>query len=319
MNFKPIIVLGGEPHSIFWEIFIKALKYKKYKSPIILIGSFKLLKFYAKKLNYNLNVKILKNHSVEIKDIEKNRLNIIDIKFIKNKSKKKLVSTNKLIKKTFEIALMLLKNKITNKLLNGPINKKRFLNRRYLGITEYLAEKANSKNFAMLIYNKKISVCPLTTHLPLRYVSKQINKKLIVTKVELINNFYKNYLKIIPNIAITGLNPHCESIDAYNEDEKIIVPSVKILKKKGINISGPYPADTIFMKKNRSKFNIIIGMYHDQILTPIKTLFEFDAINITLGLPFIRVSPDHGPNEKMVGKNLSNPLSLIRALQFLDN
>jgi len=319
MNFKPIIVLGGEPHSIFWEIFIKALKYKKYKSPIILIGSFKLLKFYAKKLNYNLNVKILKNHSVEIKDIEKNRLNIIDIKFIKNKSKKKLVSTNNFIKKTFEIALMLLKNKITNKLLNGPINKKRFLNRRYLGITEYLAEKANSKNFAMLIYNKKISVCPLTTHLPLRYVSKQINKKLIVTKVELINNFYKNYLKIIPNIAITGLNPHCESIDAYNEDEKIIVPSVKILKKKGINISGPYPADTIFMKKNRSKFNIIIGMYHDQILTPIKTLFEFDAINITLGLPFIRVSPDHGPNEKMVGKNLSNPLSLIRALQFLDN
>jgi len=319
MNFKPIIVLGGEPHSIFWEIFIKALKYKKYKSPIILIGSFKLLKFYAKKLNYNLNVKILKNHSVEIKDIDKNRLNIIDIKFIKNKSKKKLVSTNKLIKKTFEIALMLLKNKITNKLLNGPINKKRFLNRRYLGITEYLAEKANSKNFSMLIYNKKIWGCPLKTHLPLKYVSKQINKKLIVTKVELINNFYKNYLKIIPNIAITGLNPHCESIDAYNEDEKIIVPSVKILKKKGINISGPYPADTIFMKKNRSKFNIIIGMYHDQILTPIKTLFEFDAINITLGLPFIRVSPDHGPNEKMVGKNLSNPLSLIRALQFLDN
>ena len=319
MNFRPIIVLGGEPQSVFWEIFIKALKYKKYKSPIIMIGSLDLLKFYANKLNYNINVNILKNHSVKIKDLDNNKLNIIDIKFKKNNSKKKLVPSNNFIKKTFEIALMLLKDKITNKLLNGPINKKKFLNKKYLGITEYLAEKTNSKNFAMLIYNKKISVCPITTHLPLKYVSKKINKKLIVTKVELINNFYKNYLNIIPKIAITGLNPHCESIDAFNEDEKIIAPTVKILKKKGINIYGPYPADTIFMKKNRSKFNIIIGMYHDQILTPIKTLFEFDAINITLGLPFIRVSPDHGPNEKMVGKNLSNPLSLIRALQFLDN
>ena len=74
----------------------------------------------------------------------------------------------------------------------------------------------------------------------------------------------------------------------------------------------------MFLKKNRIKFNVIIGMYHDQVLTPIKTLFEYDAINITLGLNFIRISPDHGPNEKMIGKNKSNPLSLIRALQFLD-
>ena len=74
----------------------------------------------------------------------------------------------------------------------------------------------------------------------------------------------------------------------------------------------------MFIKKNRLKFDVIIGMYHDQVLTPIKTLFEYDAINITLGLNFIRISPDHGPNEKMIGKNISNPLSLIRALEFLD-
>ncbi|MDC1454155.1 4-hydroxythreonine-4-phosphate dehydrogenase PdxA, partial [Pelagibacteraceae bacterium] len=82
--------------------------------------------------------------------------------------------------------------------------------------------------------------------------------------------------------------------------------------------SGPYPADTIFLKNNRKKFDSIIGMYHDQVLTPLKTLFEYDAINITLGLPFIRVSPDHGPNETMLGKNLSNPLSLSKAIKFLD-
>ena len=93
---------------------------------------------------------------------------------------------------------------------------------------------------------------------------------------------------------------------------------IKALKKKKYNVSGPFPADTIFLKNNRKKFDVIIGMYHDQVLTPLKTLFEYDAINITLGLPFIRVSPDHGPNETMLGKNLSNPLSLAKAIKFLD-
>ena len=83
-------------------------------------------------------------------------------------------------------------------------------------------------------------------------------------------------------------------------------------------VSGPISADTVFLSQNRIKYDVILGMYHDQVLTPIKTLFEYDAINITLGLPFYRISPDHGPNEKMVGKNLSNPLSLIQAIKFLD-
>ena len=91
------------------------------------------------------------------------------------------------------------------------------------------------------------------------------------------------------------------------------------MSKSKVRVSGPHAADTIFLKKNRKNFDVIIGMYHDQVLTPIKTLFEYDAINITLGLPFKRISPDHGPNEKMLGKNLSNPKSLIESLTFLDN
>ena len=90
------------------------------------------------------------------------------------------------------------------------------------------------------------------------------------------------------------------------------------MRKKGFKVSGPYSADTIFLNNNRKNFNVILGMYHDQVLTPIKTLYEYDAINITLGLPFLRISPDHGPNEIMLGKNLSNPLSLIQAIRFLD-
>ena len=169
----------------------------------------------------------------------------------------------------------------------------------------------------MLIFNKRLSVCPITTHLPLKLVSKKISKENIIKKVSLINNFYEKRFKFKPNIAILGLNPHCESIHNYNEDEKIIKPSIKNLKKK-FNVSGPYPADTIFLKNNRKNFDVVVGMYHDQVLTPLKTLYEYDAINITLGLPFIRISPDHGPNETMLGKNLSNPLSLLKAIKFLD-
>jgi 4-hydroxythreonine-4-phosphate dehydrogenase len=169
----------------------------------------------------------------------------------------------------------------------------------------------------MLIYNKKLSVCPITTHLPIKLVTNQISKKIITDKVSLISNFYIQNFGFKPKIAILGLNPHCESIHKFNEDEKIIKPTVQFLKKK-FNVSGPYPADTIFLKNNRKNFDVIVGMYHDQVLTPFKTLYEYDAINITLGLPFTRISPDHGPNEKMLGKNLSNPLSLIKAIQFLE-
>ena len=185
-------------------------------------------------------------------------------------------------------------------------------------MTEYISKKFNIKNFAMLIYNEKLSVCPITTHLPLKQVARQINKKIIINKVRLIDNFYKNYFKKKPKIAIIGLNPHCETVDRYNEDEKIIYPAIQILKGGRIHVEGPFPADTLFLKKNRSRFNVIVGMYHDQVLTPIKALFEFDAINVTLGLPFLRISPDHGPNEKMIGKNLSSAESLIKAIKFLD-
>ena len=226
--------------------------------------------------------------------------------------------SNNYIKNCFNTALSLIKKGISNKFINGPISKKYFLGKKYLGITEYLAKKTNKKKFAMLIFNQQLSVSPITTHLPINDVSKKLNKTLIKEKIILIDNFYKKIFGFKPVIAVTGLNPHCESIKKYNEDEKIVKPAVKNLSKLGLKISGPYAADTIFLKKNRSKFNVIVGMYHDQVLAPIKTLTEYDAINMTLGLPFLRISPDHGPNENMLGKNLSNPQSLFNAINFLD-
>ena len=211
-----------------------------------------------------------------------------------------------------------MKSGISNKLINGPISKEKFLSNKYVGITEYLASKSNIKNFAMVIFNKKLSVSPIITHEPLKYVVKKINKFKIINKVKTIDKFWKSNFKKKAKIAITGLNPHCESIDEFNEDKKIILPAVKNLKKSKINIEGPISADTIFTKSNRDKYDLIVGMYHDQVLTPIKTLFEYDAINLTVGLPFIRVSPDHGPNEKMLGKRKSNTKSLLNCIRFLD-
>ena len=319
MKNKPIIIINGEPNSIFLEILFKSLKAKSFRSPIILISSLKLFNFYKKKLKFKKKINIIDSKNINFYNFSKNSINFIDVRIKLNNNIRKISrKSNLFIKKSFEIGINILKILKSNKLINGPISKKYFLNKKYPGITEYLAEKNNSKKFAMLIYNKKLSVCPLTTHVPIKKVSKYITKENISEKVKLINNFYIKHRNIKPRIGILGLNPHCESTEKFNEDEKILKPSIKSLKKLGYKISGPYSADTMFIKNNRVKFDVIIGMYHDQVLTPMKTLFEYDAINITLGLSYIRISPDHGPNEKMIGKNLSNPLSLIRALEFLD-
>ena len=318
MNYKPIIVVAGEPNSIFLEIFFKAKKKYNFKKPIILIVSKKLLLEQMKKLNFNFeinDVDIKKSFNLKNKN---NIINIININYEFKKCFDKISNkSNAYIEKSFKIALKLLKKNKFSGLINGPISKKNFLREKFPGITEYLGNKEKSK-VAMLIYNKKLSVSPLTTHLPLKEVNKKISKKKIIEHVNLIRYFYKSVLKKVPKIAITGLNPHCESNYKSSEEDKIIKPAIKYLVKKKFKVEGPFAADTIFLKENYIKFDVVIGMYHDQVLAPIKTIFGFNAINITLGLPFIRVSPDHGPNSKMLGKNSSNAQSLTEALKFLD-
>ncbi|MDC0510034.1 4-hydroxythreonine-4-phosphate dehydrogenase PdxA [Candidatus Pelagibacter sp.] len=318
MNYKPIIIVAGEPNSIFFELFFNVIK-KKIKSPIILIASKELLVKQAKVLKKKISFNITNEFEIIKKKNKLKKINLIDVNFKQSLAFSKITPrSNYYISNCFDIAINLLKNNVSNKFINGPVSKKTFLKRKFNGITEYLAHKTNTKNFAMIIYNKNLSVCPLTTHLPIKYVSKKINKPEIINKVKLINKFWKEKFKKKVKIGVTGLNPHCESIDIFNEDKNIIFPTIKKLKKLKYNIEGPLAADTIFLKNNRKKFDLIIGMYHDQVLTPVKTLFEYDAINITLGLPFIRVSPDHGPNESMLGKNKSNYLSLLNSIKFLD-
>ena len=322
MKNKPLIIVAGEPYSIFSEIFYKIFKssfYKKYKIPIILIGSKNVIEMQMKKMKYSYKINLIKKNEIENAKLNNFEINLIDVKLKFKKPFGKITNkSSKYIKECFEIAINIMKKKLGFALINGPVSKTHFLHGKYNGITEYLSHKTYKKNDeVMLIYNKLLSVCPITTHIPLKNVSKRISSNEILKKITTINKFYKTNLKKIPKFAVTGLNPHCESNFKNNEENKIIKPAIKRAQKKNLRVTGPFPADTLFTKNNIKKFDVVIGMYHDQVITPLKTLYNFNAINITLGLPFIRISPDHGTNNQMLGKKKSDPTSLKEALLFL--
>ena len=316
---RKIIIFSGEPNSINSEIIFKSWRKlnNSIKKKIYFISNFDLLSDQFKKLKYSIELVKVNNFEKSLLSDHKLKIINVDLNF-KNSFAVKNKDTTKYVLNSLNLMHKFALRKDVKGVINCPINKYN-LEKKKIGVTEFLANKCEVKNDAevMLLRNKYLSVCPVTTHLPVSQIAKKINRKLIKEKIIIINDFYKKFLGFKPKIAVTGLNPHCESVLKFNEDEKIIFPTIKSLKKK-FNVKGPFPADTIFLRDNREKFDVIVGMYHDQVLGPIKTLFEYDAINITLGLPFLRVTPDHGPNEKMIGKNKSNPISLINALNFLD-
>ena len=176
-KFKPIIIVAGEPNSIFIEIFFKALK-KKIKSPIILVASYKLLKLQMKKLKYKKKILTLDYKKLQNYNLDNRSINLININYNVTRAFDKIsVKSNKYIEKSFKIGLDIIKTGISNKFINGPVSKKSFLKKKYLGITEYISEKFLSNNTAMLIYNDNLAVSPITTHLPLKFVNKKIIKK----------------------------------------------------------------------------------------------------------------------------------------------
>ena len=196
MKFNPILIVAGEPNSVFLEIFFKSINNKQIKNPIILIASLKLLELQMSKLKVNKKVNIIVNKNLKKNKIFKNKINLINVNYSPKKPFEKISSkSNNYISNCFKLAFEIIKKNKIKKFINGPINKKTFLNKNYLGITEYISKKLKIKKTAMLIYNKELSVCPLTTHLPLKHVTKKINKKNIIEKVKLIDQFYKSKIK----------------------------------------------------------------------------------------------------------------------------
>ena len=316
---KKIIIIAGEPNSINSEIIAKSWKKinNNLKNRIIIIGNYELIKSQFKILQISIQL-----HKIEkINDLtSKKKLNILDIP-LRFKNPFKIIDKDirKYLFLCFECAHKISKQKITAGFINCAINKKILFKNKNSGVTEYLAKMNSLKqHYVMMIYNKLLSVVPITTHIKLKNVHKRINKTIIINKIKTLNNYYYKLFKKKPRIAVLGVNPHNSEFRKNSEEQRIIIPTIIKLKKLDIKVSGPYSADTVFVEKKRNNFDVIIGMYHDQVLTPFKTLFEFDAINITLGLDYIRLSPDHGTAVDIIKKNKANTTSLMNSIKFIE-
>ena len=314
---KKIIVFTGDPNSINSEIIFKSWKKlnKSIKKRTFFISNYNLLKSQFKKLNYK--IKLIKVKNVNEK-VNTEFIKIIDLKLKFNNPFKvsKSISSN-FVKNSLNLLHKLGQEKNISGVINLPINKL-LLPKGVPGVTEFLAKKCNVKknSEAMVIKNENLSVSPITTHIEIKNISKKITENLIINKICTIDKSFKKLNKKKPRIGLLGLNPHNAELKINSEERKIIIPAMKKLKKKGIDLKGLLVADTVFINDYK-KFDVIVGMYHDQVLTPFKSLFKFNAINITLGLKYIRVSPDHGVANNIIGKNKANATSLIKCFKFI--
>jgi 4-hydroxythreonine-4-phosphate dehydrogenase len=190
------------------------------------------------------------------------------------------------------------------------------------GHTEFLAELASHNGRApqpvMMLWSPALAVVPVTIHLALREAIEQLTSELIVSTARIAVADLKARFGIArPRLAISGLNPHAGEFGTLGtEDEEIVSPAIAVLRNAGIDARGPLPADTMFHEAARKTYDCAICMYHDQALIPIKTIAFDDAVNVTLGLPFIRTSPDHGTAFDIAGSGKANPASLIAALKL---
>ena len=322
LNKKRILITAGEPASISSEITIKAIKKlkKESNSELILITDPSLIEHEIKNLKKTAKFNIL-DKKLNFKDYKNDFINIIPIKLnekiipgILNKKNSDFVL------KSIKTSVNLVLQKKANAIVTNPINKfiMKSNNFKFNGHTEYLGHLSKfNKQPIMMLESDKLRVVPLTTHIPISSVSKKLNKKMIIEKINILNNELINIYKIKkPKIYISGLNPHSGDGGKIGKEElTLIYPAIRKLEELGLNVQGPFPGDTLFHKNKIKEYDVAVCMYHDQALIPIKTLYSGNIINTTLGLDFIRTSPDHGTALDIAGKKKADPNSLILAIK----
>ena len=322
---KIILISSGDPSSIAPEITIKALQSKKIHEKIlpIIVTDPKLIYNYSDIIDDHLKVNEIQDQ-INFTDYKTNYFNVIPVKTndivrvgepsIANCSfiKKSIIKCIKLENKTAASAI------VTNPINKNIMYKSGF---KYSGHTEFLASfsKENIQPVMMLV-GKNLKTIPLTIHVPLSQVSSLITEELIITTIKITAKYLTSYFGIKkPKIILTGLNPHSgENGDIGLKNKNIIIPAIKkIQKNNDFLLDGPFSADTVFSYEARQNYDVAICMYHDQALIPIKTLDFYNGVNVTLGLDFIRTSPDHGTGFDIAGKNIANPSSLILSAQMM--
>jgi 4-hydroxythreonine-4-phosphate dehydrogenase len=204
-------------------------------------------------------------------------------------------------------------------LVTGPITKELLHHAGYpfVGQTELLAHLSHTKRFAMMLAGGPLRVALVTIHTPLRNVAKLITARKIVEVIELSDQICRRFGIRRPRIAVAGLNPHAgEGGLLGDEERRIIAPAVKRAARRGITVSGPHSADTLFYRAAHGQFDAVVAMYHDQGLAPLKLIAFDNGVNLTLGLPFVRTSPDHGTAPDIAGKGIARPDGMIAAINM---
>jgi 4-hydroxythreonine-4-phosphate dehydrogenase len=204
-------------------------------------------------------------------------------------------------------------------LVTGPISKAliRDAGYRFEGHTELLAHVARTKRYAMMLVGGPLRVALVTIHQPLSAVPRLLNTERIVTVIELTHAVCRRFGMARPRIGVAALNPHAGENGLFGDEERrVIEPAVQAAARRCRGVTGPWPSDTLFHKHYRGEYDAVVAMYHDQGLVPLKMIAFETGVNLTLGLPFIRTSPDHGTAPDIAGKGIANPASLIAAINL---
>ena len=322
----PFAISIGEPSGIGPESILKSWAARnEHKLPdFIVVGSEQILAKTALKLEIDIPLQAVSSLA-EVSDIFQTALPVLDIGHDADfefgaPSTQTAALTIGAIEKPVELIF----DRQAAALITAPIQKSILYEVGFTspGHTEYLAELCKKKTSAaeipvMMLVSDGLRVVPLTIHTPLTQVAKTITPDLIRRTCEKINaSLIKDFGIKSPRIAVAGLNPHAgEDGTMGNEEQLVIGPTLDRLRNKGLDIQGPLPADTMFHEKARAKYDAALCMYHDQALIPIKTL-DFDSgVNVTIGLPIVRTSPDHGTALDIAGQNKANPTSMINAIK----
>ena len=319
MNDLPLALTLGEPAGIGPEITVKAKKILKKECPFFVVGNYNFLTTIAKA--YNIETKKIKYPADTYLYLDK--LCIIDQTLAQKVNPGHISSKNSAkVPENIRKAVSFVQNNQASALVTNPINKwalKQNAKFEFEGHTDFLAsmDKNNKTSVMMLANNDGFRVVPITIHISIKQVSNKLTQELIESTILTLNESLKLDFKIKhPKILVTGLNPHAgESTAIGFEEIDIIKPAMERLIKMGLNLVGPVAADTAFTENNRSSFDTIVCMYHDQALIPIKMISFEECINITLGLSFVRTSPDHGTALDIAGNGTANPKSLIFAIR----
>ncbi len=314
---KKIVVTLGEPAGIGPDLGV-LLSQKKLSKNIIFIADPLLIYQSADRLNKKIDINVMHNSSSKTYS-NKNLINLLPVKLnVKNKPGMMNYKNSEYVINSIRLAANLCLEKEASAMVTGPISKS-ILNKagyKISGHTEFLADICKKKSL-MLLMNKKIKVALHTTHLPIQSVTKEITKTKLKKTISLLNEEMKTKFAISkPKILVTGLNPHAGEDGLLGlQDSKIIAPVIKDFQKKNVCVDGPVAADTAFLRKNIAKYDVILTMYHDQGLPVIKFDNFKTTVNVTLGLPIVRVSVDHGTALDLVGTGKIDTSSFEQAIK----